>query len=177
MSQDIGGGPGTSSGSSLIHSATVTLTDAEIKGLPQAGIVIVPAPGAGKVIQLVLPGLAVTNVFAADYVGIDGSNCKIALIIGGDTGIAAYSSTWTISSSGLLNPIAVWGAGVVAGVALEGGYQTSGGQSFAISGQTPSSENQPMKIWLPNGVGDPLLTGGDPVNTLKVTVLYRVLDV
>jgi hypothetical protein len=159
-----------------LQTATVPLTDAQIKALPQTGIEIVPAPGSGKYISLRLPADVSTNEFAADYIGVD-AGVEIAFVIGGDAGNAAYISRWALANTGLLTPRDFWGVGVKAGLSLEAGFQSGTTFSYAISGLTPSVENQPLKVWLPNGIGDPPLTGGDPANTLKVTVLYSVLDV
>lgn len=169
---DVGGG-------SLIHQATVELTDAQIKALPTTAVEIMAAPGAGKVILAsfgvfkmdMAVGGAYTNRNAVDpgasiQVGYGGNENESLLVTFPELLSGALISLLTnegLDYFYILTPIVAW---PVAGAAAF---------PFPANVSVVGSSNQPLTIKAFNQ-GDGDFTGGDPANTLRVTVEYRILD-
>lgn len=163
------------SGGGLLLSATVTLTDAQIKALPTTGVAeLVAAPGAGKKI---VPSFATItcDTSANPYANVDAA-CYMPIALGNDDveflstiqnyATASFSSADTLLSSGgprsfLLAQLP--GAWAVVGAAFT---------PQPIDG----GENEALNLFCDNG-GSGDFTGGDPANSLTVTVFYVVVDV
>jgi len=152
--REANGSEGGGGGDSLILSATVTFTDAQIKAFPSNYLQVVAAPGAGKYIMPVyatfkLDGTAgaysnvnANNVFqfkrGTDYVPYTGEANLI------------YSWMWEDNSD-------VW-VGFI--MAFDTGYEDIG-----------SLENKNISVGIDNiSTGD--FTEGNAANTLKVTLYY-----
>lgn len=139
----------------MLKSATVTLTDAQIKALPTTAIELVAAPGAGKMLIPMLVIGVLDNV-AGGYGNFHSPNCLIYVA----TGSAG------ISDSFLANEDTVWGT--PEGVQVLQFNLLAG--SFAVA-DVPQLENQPVKLTALNfGAGN--LTGGNAANSLQVSVYY-----
>jgi hypothetical protein len=141
-----------------IQSATVTLTDAQIKALPTTYIEVVAAPGIRKMlvlqsalIQFYISGGNYTNVDIGSY-----------LIIGyGDWAVDASSIVlFSGSENNLFSVLTTAQDGD-----LTAGYLTAGNNTL--------QENIALKVISSNSGN---FTGGNPANTLKVTVYYVVVD-
>lgn len=144
--------PGSPGGSSYL-SATVTLTDAQIKALPTTPIEIIAAQGEGKAILVINGILKFTNI--ADY-GNVGAN---ALILQGN------------STPFNLKQLKFEYVGLADSEPITYSITTPSGDSNYA---TPNMfDNIGIAIASQN-TGD--FTDGDSGNTLKVTVYYVVVD-
>lgn len=146
---------------SLVKQASITLTDAQIKALPTTPVEIVAAPGAGKLLVSLYDLLSFD--WTADYTNIDSG----ALI-----GVA----------DGLMINVAETPDGAVSSLIASGGdrfvwlipmHAVNSGEPQSLTGYDNTSLNQPIAIFAGN-IGD--FTSGHPSNTLRVSVLYAVLD-
>lgn len=139
-------------------SETVTLTHSQINHLGATGIDIVPAQGAGKVIQPI-SALAVFkpgNETGYDTLGDD----DLLLSIDGVSGCLVANSNSFLNSS--VNR-AVRFASAVANVDLSGGPT-----------DLATLANKALQLWNWSGVE---YTAGHADGTLDVTVLYTIIDV
>jgi len=151
-------------GGSLL-SATVELTDAQIKALP-TGFEIIPAPEVGKILFPIAANF-VLNI-AGVYTG-DAASASWNLIYSTTTDyVSAFVQSATILTSGL---------GVKSGM-------------FLIPYSKPSADFDDASTTIPNNAdrsnlgisikddwnGSSPYTGGNAANTLKVTVYYVVVD-
>jgi hypothetical protein len=186
-------------GSSVVKTATVTLTDAQIKALPSGDFNIIPPVTSS---QLLVPSLAIisgniagvyTNVqndASARASGLvwfrNGGSPLCPIDLAGPTGLLHTGTFYwqcgpmpnyqqraqgviTGSPDALLTPALE--VGVVSGsnVELSNGQVAVPQGVFALAGDA-------LDLHVGNGaLGD--FTGGNAANTLKVTVLYSVLDV
>lgn len=164
-------GIGSGSAGGSILSATVELTDAQIKALPTTGVELVPAQGVNKML-VVLFGTLRWNCTGA-YTNVNADNsCGIAYGNSGTNDWIDYACAPTTIREGtgirtsLLNP------------ALSP-HPTAGQPDivFTYYNNFPEADfnNTNMVVYADNfGSGD--LTGGNAANTLKVTVYYVVVD-
>jgi len=151
---------------------TVTLTDAQIKALPTTSVDIVPAPSAGR---MLVPFAAafITNFDAAGYTNVD-PGAWVYLQWGSDW--ASHGPSHDFASVKDANGSILTFGGqqffpVVLGTANDGN-----GSNFPPGDVASKFAGKPISAYVINGVlGN--LTGGDPANTLTVTVLYAVVDV
>ena len=135
-------------------SATVTLTDAQIKALPTTAIDVVPAQGANTVIAPVLVTV-ITNLVTA-YTNRANSLLIVSYQKPSGTPI---SFAETLSTS--IPLVAATGLGFITPA------------SFGTSQRT-DIDNRALQIRADNlGAGD--FTGGNASNAMKVTVLYTVV--
>jgi hypothetical protein len=153
-----------SGGSSTVLSATITLTDAQIKALPTTPIEIVAAPGTNKMIS-VLMAVANWSVSAGAYTNQDGDTRFYLQYEGGAGSATVMSKTPTATDNRTYNLIG--GALIDSAAPWAGNVESDGINTSQIS-------NKKVEAFLDNGGGD--LTGGNAANTLKVTVYYVVVD-
>jgi hypothetical protein len=179
-----GGGGG---GSQAVLSATVPLTNAQIKALPGTDIQLVAAPGASK---MILPLYAfLTADFAVAYSGIDASSeypalwvahARLPIFLAEFINDPDSFATPLTSLTDLLTGTNEFGAILWRMLPLAQSYITGGAPSNAFviaggAGPGPSDlDNAPLKIGADNSIN---FTGGDAANSMKVTVLYTVLDI
>ncbi len=165
-------------GSSLLKTATVTLTNAQIKALPTTPVVIVPATevlgysGFPTTIFLVSKALLRLDCSAGIYTNVD-NDSNILLCWGSDAstdiGIAAAIRDDTTSTPSIFPSTFDFIGGsdptkaVASFLLSEGFFLTDGLQDNAVA------------LFIHNTLGN--FTGGNAANTLKVTVYYMVVDV
>lgn len=153
-----------------------TLTDAEIKVLPTSAVNLLAAPGAGR---FILPFYAVARlVWVADYGNIH-ANALLNFRIGSSDVLLNFAQNVQSNVSGLLaggGPDGTIGwtparfLGAVA--AAPGNLASSGIAQFYDSDLV----NQPLTLSANNqGAGD--FSDGDAGNSLRVTVLYCIIDI
>ena len=146
-----------------VYQLKTTLTDAQIKALPTTPVEVVPAPGAGKMlllnqVSIVYPASSVMN----SYDNIDAGATYVSVI---------YGSDYQEEGSGYVNDI---------GRLFEQPGNIFKVKPFNIDGVdwvTIASpvENQGFFLYADNNASNNL-TGGDPANTLEVTVFYSIVD-
>jgi hypothetical protein len=168
--------PSSSHGSSsAVLSASVTLTNAQIKALPTTSISIVAAPGAGKMIVPVV-GYVLSDLTTA-YSGID-ANTEVPNI-------------WlsSVPSPNYLIPFVDDDSPLTVLTTLLTTTNEFGAQLFTVppvfsvrvnliqpgaSGGPADWENLAVLIGATNSIN---FTGGNAANSFVVTLLYTVLDV
>lgn len=162
---DTGGG----GGDSVVLSATVTLTDAQIKALPTTAIEVVAAPGAGKMNYLL--SSIWSHDWTADYTNI-AAGASMYVSSGNADVSVMLDNTLGINVTDLLAN----GADAIAFAGAKDRQADVDGVPYAVVATTATNyANQALTLVAANGVsGD--FTGGNAANTLKVTVLYSVID-
>lgn len=161
---------GSAGSTPLVQSATVTLTDAQIKTLPTTPVTIVAAAGAGKVI-IPLSGFVSIDASAGAYTGITDAS-----LILHDTSFNYFSSP---------TPVEIFlGAGYATPTSAQIGCPflntpTSGTfVDIALANQPMISstiDNSPLQV-SDNWAGLSDYGGGNAANTMKVTVHYVIID-
>jgi hypothetical protein len=158
----LGGGGGGDGGSVL--SASVTLTDAQIKALPTALAELAPAPGAGQMLYPLGAVLVMRSV--AIYTNRDAA-LSLGLIING-WGVRSWSNE-------VCSTFLSWGPNSVVVLPLSPVNEIVGGNLEGAE-ELSQFENQALTLGCNNGVlGD--FTGGNAANTMDVTVQYSVVAV
>jgi hypothetical protein len=176
----IAGAGNGGSGSLLV--ASVTLNNDQILALPTTPVEIVEAPGVGKALHYI-GGFAVLDNRAGTY----GNVGEV-----GDPGVGNASVLRIVNGNWQSSIVAVWDWALTDGSDKVAFSLAPYSDRFELTGQPdpqttidgwsdylPAFENQPMSIRCGNGWVSPIgdLTGGDPANTLAVTVYYAVADV
>jgi len=140
--------------SGVIKTKTVTLTNAQILALPSTAIEIIPSPGANKIL---VPSLVTISwKYISGYTNLDNANVAIqwGAVPGGTASIIILQSAW----------------GILFGDNLDDIISYPSDQNAIYQSQS----NNPISVTAANGAGN--FTGGNPVNIMKVTVLYTSVD-
>jgi hypothetical protein len=145
----------------------VILTDDEIKALPTTAVELVPAPGAGKAIicpMIYNAGVCmfITNL-AVGYSNITfGSQIQFAIGDGSaiDSQFGGGSNFETLLAAGNK----MW--------AIASDYFQVSGQSSSVS----ELENKALNLAITQNT-DGNFTGGDPANTIEITISYSIIDI
>lgn len=160
--------PAKATVAAVLYSDVVTLTDAQIRVLPtSSGFEIVPAPGADK---MILPTSIVVNFkWEGSYTNIAGT-ATLAVVHDGYGLVTSVSEAWNNGVSNLLanDANAITFLNPLSDISnlpdMKAGYNSP--EYFS---------NQGLKLILYNQFNGNL-TGGDPNNTLTITVFYVVVD-
>jgi hypothetical protein len=167
-----------------IQSATVTLDDSQVKALPGTDVELVAAPGSGKLI-LPLYAIFITN-FAVAYSGIDANTDFPAIWVSQQTS-PIYLTEFIDSDESVVDQTSLtqlltttneFGRVTYTLLPQSTSYiqAPTGATLVAPSGGSfnpDEYDNLPLKIGADNSGN---FTGGDPANSLQITVLYTVLD-
>lgn len=154
--------PTTQESNMGLLTATVTLTDAQIKSLPSQPVQVVTAPGAGKYVQP-LYAHAVLDVSAV-YDMDAGARWQLFNGDRENTGFVVPALSPSDVGKHLLQFPPFCGPDTQNNYLYSGAYR-----------RVEWFDDQPLNVAdLYNGVPD--YTGGDPANMLTVTVAYLVLD-
>jgi hypothetical protein len=153
--------PSSGGGSSLLHQATVTLTDAQIKALPTTGEVqIVAAPAAGLMIypaavvvrcDTLLDGYSNIDNFAEFYIGVGTARTLFPILGGSEIGdlLGAFDDVFAPFVMATQPDIGM----------------------HAVADYTAHA----LKLIVTNNAAGNF-TGGNAANTLRVSVTYYILD-
>lgn len=158
--------------SSLIHQATVTLTDAQIKALPTQAQTLVAAQGVTKV---VIPTYLILRLNATGAsAGYGNINENAVLLCNGAPHIAEIVNDSAKSVTALSDFLADFGR-VNYGQLMP----TFNVYAFNTSNQYTDLnieiENVPFEIYVDN-IGSGNFDGGDASNTLMITAVYMLYD-
>ena len=150
----------------MLHQATVTLTDAQIKALPTTPIEVVAAPGANKLLALI-EAILLRKFAAGAYTNITDANLYLSDV--------DKSYIWTPATAGA-NASTVFGAADKFTILTPNAQGTSGGNllATAYSGYA-LTEAVNKAMYLATDVASDF-TGGHANNTLIVSVAYLVLN-
>jgi hypothetical protein len=160
----------TSVGDEDFMQKTVILTDAQVKDLPVTPITIIPAPGVGRAV-LVLGGFMTLDATSGAYTNVDttsGQNRGPTL---------AYQTADSTVTFGFSD--AAWEfLETSARQSAQFGLGFLGSDSSRLEGAadvTSSFENADLVVGFRNGANGSL-TGGNSANTLRVTVIYAIVN-
>lgn len=172
------GGGGGSSGVAI---AKVTITDAQIKTLVATPVEVVPAPGAGKAVDLlrvflsariVETGREYTNIGPNATIKFLRDNAEIGPLLTDGTYFGVDTFTELL---GTYSDIGIGGNTIVAGPWYDIGDPDKGAMPV-LEQRGDSVDNKPIVIKLgnaPNGE----LTGGHAANALVVSTVYATFDI
>lgn len=148
-----------------VYETITILTDAQTKASPTTSIELVPAPGAGKILNYL------TGVWSKkggpNYGNISG-DAELAVIYDGGTyaSLKALEATSEVSNILSTPNISFFPARTLTDGALI---------NPNINNPTADLENKSLKFFAFNSGGD--FTGGDAANTLTIATLYTISDI
>lgn len=161
----------TPSGNGSILSTTVTLTDDQIKALPDTPVDIVPSPGAGKWISII-QHILTTHFEGGAYEGIQDGDM-----------IYGFTSTSIIEDSTQDLQLLTQFLGNTFGTSnlcilrpyVAGIYEPGPGTKLLMEGPGATSIylNQPIQLF---GLAAGSWSGGNASNTLTVKTIYTIED-
>jgi len=157
-------------GGSLVHQATVTLTDAQILHLSQTPAQVVAAGGANTIVfptRMVL----YANTLAGAYAGIttDSDRLELKWIGGGNPLAAVFSSSTWGQVAGLLGNAAISFVDILPQM----NYDAALGSLSSFADLASYNINKGIElVWQ----ADDELTGGNAANTLRVSTAYMILN-
>ena len=154
--------PVIGTGGPALRSATLTLTDAQIKALPTTPISFITAPGTGRRI-IPVKGQWRADTSAGAYTNIDATLAKLRLVYGATVALAS-AEVMDDGAPGAFTSLL--GGAAVKSVGLH--YWDE--DPVAVS----SVENAAVQVSIDNSASGNL-TGGNAANSLRVTLLF--LDV
>jgi hypothetical protein len=172
-----------------IYQRKVILTDAEIKGLPTTPVEIVPAPGAGKVLNVLQVSLLINNV-AGQYTITNTDDGFIALFYSTGSGWDEVASERLMDSVSLMNTLTLLTTFLTTPMnnrmVVLGPYRNNAyGNPFGGTGDG-AFLSQPTTLNILAGVNKGLYLiaenadenygGGNAANTLSVTIMYSIVD-
>lgn len=155
-------------GAGVLKVGGAVLTNAQIRTLPNTPVEVLPAPPANK---LFFPTLALFRLtWFADYENINEEAILRLLCIEPDatSTLSAFDEETTGEVTNLLAA-----GGDTLGIMLPQ-QRISGSPNKAITKLLANLRDQPLSLRMGNSDDD--LTGGDPRNTLDVTVYFVVLE-
>lgn len=157
----------------VVLSRTITLTDAQVKGLNSTPVGIVPAPASGQVIDFLR--IYLVSHITTPYTNI-GVNSYIYFLLGSVDLNAFVNNTTDLDTllgvgggSGLFRTSSI----IPVGPSLNVNEATSGTGQPVGSFSTNDLLGEALNISYNNAGA---LTAGNAANTLSVTVLYTVID-
>jgi len=148
-----------------VFSTTVPLVGDQIQTLPTIAVTLIPAPGPNK---LLIPVAAIIiKQFVTGYTNVD-ANVKLGIVEDPDT---SFNFLSTLNVGNIL-----WEGTTDAKIIMA----LRSDEPFALAiNSAPQFDivtDKPLALGMINGaLGN--LVGGDEANTLKVTVLYMIIDV
>jgi hypothetical protein len=150
-----------------VYQRKTILTDAQIKTLPTEYIEVVPPPGAGKLLSLSHVMIVGKNIEPYDNSGFSVGGAIIVYGIGWEADASAEIPTF--SSMLLTNGNSVLTSPAIAGVL------DSSVQGF---GPTPLGDKANKGLFIAGFTdANAPYTGGDPGNTMEITVFYSIIDI
>jgi hypothetical protein len=172
---DAGNQPGGGA-AAVTWSTPVVVDDATLKQLPTgSSVVVVPAPGSGKV-TLALAAYFIAD-FAVAYTGIDADGSSLSV-----SQLAQFQNLVSASDTSLTGLLTATNVADGAQIYQFFRAYAARGNDLPTAITTPQSNvigavsgnDHPLYL----GAGNTLdFTGGDAANTLTVSVLYTVLSV
>lgn len=165
-----------------IFTATVTLTDAQVKALPTTPITVVAAPGANKMIQLV-QATVIASV-STPYTNLDATFCGLYLALDGGAYYSSYLADDPSTTPALSQATDLVGTASSAVATLHmyrEAVPVAGGAGYVIEGTSAGFPaltdvaNKALKVHFENN-GSGNLTGGTGANTLRIVAHYFIVD-
>jgi hypothetical protein len=154
-----------------VYQLKTIITDAQIKAMPTTSVELIPAPGEGKMIVMYPPFLK-SSLSAGAYGGTNVSGDYFAICYSGHGIIAALpnSTPWPF-----FNTFFAGGDKAVLLPLTDAQYDADWTGMLPISiGSFANYNNRSIIATMSVAGGD--LTGGDPANTIDITLFYSIVD-